>query len=72
MLIGVAPYKGADKHVILENMKMKDVVFPSKEKFDIDYSEEVKDLVLNLLARERYERLGNNGDADEVLSHSFF
>ncbi len=48
------------------------MVFPDKRKYKIDYSDEFVDLVLKLLNKEKADRLGSKGDADEILSHPFF
>lgn len=50
-------------------MMTKEVVFPSKKKYNIDYSDEIVDLITQLLKKERYERLQ---DAEEIIAHPFF
>ena len=46
--------------------------WPDKEKHGIEVSEEAKDLISKLLEKDRRKRLGQKGDAQDVLSHPFF
>ena len=48
------------------------MVFPDKRKYKIEYSDEFVDLVLKLLNKEKGQRLGSNGDVDEIMAHPFF
>ena len=48
------------------------MVFPDKRKYKIEYSDDFVDLVLKLLNKEKKDRLGSNGDVDEILAHPFF
>ena len=72
MLTGITPFMGANKSEILNKIVNKKIVFPNKQKYNIDYSDELVSIVGSLLSKERYERLGNNGGCEEVLSHPFF
>lgn len=46
--------------------------WPDPVKHKINVSEEAKDLITMLLLKDRKKRLGQKGDADEVLNHKFF
>lgn len=46
--------------------------WPDPVKHKINVSEEAKDLITMLLLKDRKKRLGQKGDAEEVLSHKFF
>lgn len=46
--------------------------WPDPVKHGITVSEEAKDLITQLLKKDRKQRLGQKQDVDEVLSHPFF
>ena len=48
------------------------MLFPDKTKFKIEYSDEIMDLIIKLLDKDRSTRLGSNGGAKEILSHPLF
>lgn len=72
MLTGITPFTGTNKTDVLNKIKTKKVQWPNKKKYSIEYSDELVNIVESLLSKERYERLGNNGGSEEVLSHPFF
>ena len=72
MLIGVTPFYNKERKLLLLKIRQSKVVFPDKRKYKIDYSDEFVDLVLKLLNKEKAERLGSNGDSEEILAHPFF
>jgi serine/threonine protein kinase len=72
MLIGVTPFFNRNKNMLLTKIKNSKVVFPDRKKYRIDYSDELMDLVLKLLDKDKTTRLGAQGDADEILAHPFF
>ena len=47
-------------------------MFPDKTKFKIDYSDDIMDLIIKLLDKDRTTRLGTQGGAKEILSHQLF
>jgi len=48
-------------------------VFPDKNKYKIDYSEEFVDIVLKLLDKNKSSRLGSGArDFEEIIEHPFF
>ena len=69
LIIGVTPFSAKDKKQLVTQLRTKNVVFPSKKKYNIAYSDEIVNLIQNLLRKKQYERLGS---AEEVLLHPFF
>lgn len=72
MLIGVTPFYNRERKLLLLKIRQSKVVFPDKRKYKIEYSDEFVDLVMKLLNKEKGDRLGSNGDVDEILAHPFF
>ena len=72
MLIGVTPFYNRNRNMLLMKIKNSKVIFPDRTRYRIDYSDEIVDLIVNLLAKEKTKRLGYNGDGNEVLNHPFF
>ena len=46
--------------------------WPDPERHKISVSDEAKDLITKLLHKSRKKRLGQKGDAEEILAHPFF
>lgn len=72
MLIGVTPFYNRERKLLLLKIKQSKVVFPDKTKYKIDYSDDFVDVVLRLLEKKKEERLGSNGDWEEIMAHPFF
>jgi serine/threonine protein kinase len=72
MLIGVTPFFNRNKNMLLTKIKNSKVVFPDRKKYRIDYSDELMDLVLKLLDKDKSTRLGAKNDSEEILAHPFF
>lgn len=72
MLIGVTPFFNRNKNTLLNKIKNSKVVFPDRKKYRIDYSDDLMDLVMRLLDKDKSTRLGTQGDAEEILAHPFF
>lgn len=72
MLIGVTPFFNRNKNVLLTKIKSAKVIFPDKNKYKIEYSDEVVDLIVKLLEKDKSKRLGAIDDFVEILSHPFF
>lgn len=72
MLIGVTPFFNRNKNMLLTKIKNSKVVFPDRRKYRIDYSDELMDLVLKLLDKDKNTRLGAKNDSEEILAHPFF
>ena len=72
MLIGVTPFFNRNKNMLLTKIKSAKVVFPDRKKYKIDYSDEIMDLICQLLVKDKRQRLGSKDDFVEVLSHPYF
>lgn len=72
MLIGITPFFDKRRQVLTNRILNEGVKFPSKERYNIEYSDTIVDLIKKLLDKEVYKRLGTNDDAEEVLTHPFF
>jgi len=48
------------------------VIFPDKEKYNLEYSDEFVDIVEKLLSKNPATRLGSMNDVHEVLEHPWF
>ena len=72
MLIGVTPFFNKNKNMLLTKIKQSKVIFPDRKKYKIDYSDDLMDLIIKLLDKDKATRLGSKGDAEEILSHPFF
>ena len=60
MLIGVTPFFNKNKSVLLQKIQTTSVVFPDRKKYKIDYSDELMDLILRLLDKNKSTRLGSS------------
>ena len=49
MLIGVTPFFNRNQNVLMSKIQSANFVFPDRNKYKIDYSDEVQDLVVKLL-----------------------
>lgn len=58
MLIGVTPFFNKNKQMLFNKIKNSNVVFPDRNKYKIEYSDELMDVVLRLLIKEKNLRLG--------------
>ena len=72
MLIGVTPFFNRNRAILLEKIQNSRVVFPNRKKYKIEFTDEVMDLVLKLLDKNRATRLGAKYDAKEILAHPVF
>jgi serum/glucocorticoid-regulated kinase 2 len=72
MLIGVTPFYNRNRNMLLMKIKNSKVIFPDRTRYRIDYSDEIVDLIVGLLAKEKTKRLGFKDDGKEVLAHPFF
>jgi serine/threonine protein kinase len=72
MLIGVTPFFNRNKNMLLTKIKNSKVVFPDRKKYRIDYSDDVMDIILRLLIKDKDARLGATDDYKEVLAHPWF
>lgn len=72
MRIGVTPFFNKNKNLLLTKIQRAKVIFPDKEKYNLDYSDEFVDIVEKLLHKNQKQRLGNENDVHEILSHPWF
>ena len=75
MLIGITPFFNKNRQKLMEKICGAKVVFPDKNKYVIEYSDEFVDIVQKLLKKDRKQRLGTAGGKDgskEILAHPFF
>ena len=61
MLIGITPFFNKNKQRHMQKICGVKVIFPSKTKYAIDYSDEFVDIVQKLLIKDRTKRLGYAG-----------
>ena len=67
MIIGITPFYSSNRENLYENIKKGDL------KFGLNVSEEVKDLIKQLLKKNPKKRLGASiADAEEIKAHPFF
>lgn len=59
MLIGVTPFFNKNKNVLMTKIKSAKVIFPDKTKYKISYSDEIVDLIVKLLDKDKSKRLGS-------------
>lgn len=53
-------------------IKTKPVFFPDAKKHGIAMSDDCKDFISKCLAKKSQDRLGTNGDIEEIMSHPWF
>jgi len=58
MLIGVTPFFNKNKNMLLTKIVNSKVVFPDRKKYKIDYSDDIQDVILRLLDKNKDTRLG--------------
>lgn len=72
MLIGVTPFYNKNRSIMMSKIQKSKIVFPHKEKYNIEYSDEVKDIICKLLSKKKGNRLGAKNGIDEILLHPWF
>jgi serine/threonine protein kinase len=72
MRIGVTPFFNKNKNLLLTKIQRAKVIFPDKEKYNLNYSDEFVDIVEKLLSKNPVTRLGSQNDVHEILSHPWF
>lgn len=72
MLIGVTPFFNSNRKVLESKIRNGKVVFPDRQQYRVDYSDELQDVILQLLQKDRTERLGSHGGMQQILQHPFF
>jgi serum/glucocorticoid-regulated kinase 2 len=72
MIIGIPPFYHENQHQMYQRIQQGSLKWPDPVRHGISISEEAKDLIIRLLEKKRKQRLGQEGDVEEVLSHPFF
>ena len=74
MIVGFPPfYTGSpNNQKMYDLIKTKPVFFPDAKKHGIAMSEECKNFINKCLAKNPKDRLGNNGDVNEIIGHPWF
>eukprot|EP00826_Nyctotherus_ovalis_P063145 TRINITY_DN9235_c0_g4_i2.p1 TRINITY_DN9235_c0_g4~~TRINITY_DN9235_c0_g4_i2.p1 ORF type:complete len:308 (+),score=114.64 TRINITY_DN9235_c0_g4_i2:820-1743(+) len=71
MIVGVPPFRNRNHHVLFQFIATKEVIFPPA-KYNIQVSDEAKDVILKLLKKKPGERLGAKNDVKDLMEHPFF
>lgn len=58
--------------MMLSKIQFAKIIFPDKKRYKIEYSDEVQNLICQLLVKKKEKRLGSINDAEEVLEHPWF
>ena len=72
LLIGKSPFFSSNINKMCEKICKNDPAFPDRKKYKVDYSNELMDLICQLLNKNPKKRLGANNDYIEILQHPFF
>lgn len=72
MLIGVTPFYNRNRNMLLMKIKNSKVIFPDRTRYRIDYSDEIVDLITQLLVKDKTKRIGFKYGAAEILRHPWF
>ena len=72
MRIGVTPFFNKNKNLLLTKIQRAKVIFPDKEKYGLEYSDDFVDIVEQLLNKNKEKRLGSKNDVHEILAHPWF
>lgn len=72
MIVGFPPFYHKNQNTMYELIEKFPVRFPDPEKHKISMSDDLKDLLSQLLAKDPEERLGTKGGVEEVSSHPWF
>jgi len=62
MLIGIPPFYDKNRNQMFLNIENAPIRWPDKVKHGISVSEVAKDLIIQLLDRNRFTRLGKRND----------
>ena len=72
MVFGTTPFFNKNEFKLFENIKNKMPWFPDKKKYGIEYSDELVNLIGQLLEKDPQKRLGSKNDYQEILGHPWF
>ena len=70
--IGVTPFFNKNRQVLTTKIKNSKIIFPDRKHYNIEYSDELVDLISKLLKKDRTQRLGYTGGITEIMAHPFF
>ena len=72
MLFGYPPFYDKDSRKEMNKIQKDKVKFANQKIFQVEYSDEFKNLIEKLLIRDVKLRLGSKKDYKEILGHPFF
>ena len=72
MLVGVTPFFAPSPEQLRAGIARNAPRFPDRTQYNLQYSDELVDLIMRLLHKDPKQRLGTNGGYEEVLSHPWF
>ena len=72
MIIGIPPFYHKNQNQMYLLIQQAPLRWPDAQRHGISVSAEAKDLIERLLVKDRRTRLGQQTDAEEILSHPFF
>ena len=72
MLIGVTPFFDPSRDQLGAKIASNAPRFPDRTQYNLQYSDELVDLIIRLLQKDPKQRLGTNGGYREILSHPWF
>ena len=72
LLVGQPPFYLDDQLKMTKYIRKKKLNWKFANSLGIEISEEGKDLIFKLLVKEPENRMGSNGDIDELLKHPWF
>ena len=72
MVIGIPPFYNSNKHKMYNLIEKGDIKWPDQKKHGFSASPDAQDLINKLLDKNKTQRLGQKGDAAEVLAHPWF
>ncbi len=57
MLIGVTPFYNRNRNMLLMKIKNSKVIFPDKNKYKIEYSDEIVDLIVSVSTLDLFNKV---------------
>jgi serum/glucocorticoid-regulated kinase 2 len=72
LIVGITPFFHRNQHRMQYLIQECPVAFPDSSKFGIEVSPVARDIIKQLLEKDKTKRLGAAGDMTEILQHPFF
>jgi len=72
MIVGVTPFYNKNRQVLTSKIKHSKVVWPDRIHYKLNYSDEIVDIVNQLLTKDKNKRLGSVNGVDDILAHPWF